>query len=101
MKSLTTNTKRSTLMQGIIAAVIVTVASSAHSAAYIKFDGVDGESKSKPTPQQVDSKQKPRPAALLLPAVQKVREAAPRTPKPSDSTAGDEHEVEYDLSPGV
>ena len=52
-------------------------ASHSFAAAYIKFDGVDGESKSQPpsTTRKIDSAPSPQPVALLLPAVQQVREA--------------------------
>lgn len=51
-------------------------ATAAQSAAYMKFDGVKGESTTAaPEVRAPEAK----PAALLLPAVQKVREAAPRS----------------------
>ncbi|WP_145999229.1 hypothetical protein [Oceanicoccus sp. KOV_DT_Chl] len=103
MTTVTTTSKSSTLTQGIIVAMLMTLASSAHSAGYIKFDGVDGETKTKPVPQRVDSKNKPQPASLLLPAVQQVREAASSKPKTRDNghSAGDEHEITYDIAAGV
>lgn len=85
------------LTKGLITAVIMTVASTGHSAVFVKYDGVDGESKEKPAAQQVDSGKTAKPAALLLPAVQSAREAAARNVKPADGSARAEHEKEIDI----
>ena len=67
--------------------LLMSLSTAAFSAGYIKFDGVDGEAQdSRPAPSAETKKIQPeqhKPAALLLPAVQKVREAATR---PSSSS---------------
>ncbi|WP_101756904.1 hypothetical protein [Oceanicoccus sp. KOV_DT_Chl] len=79
----------------------------AHSAAFMKLGDIKGESRA--TAEQPASEQKIQTTrggqAMLLPAVQSAREAARRgknTPKPSsDHSAGDEHEITYDIAAGV
>ncbi|HSO06958.1 MAG TPA: hypothetical protein VLW45_06945 [Pelomicrobium sp.] len=65
------------------------LAAPALSAGYIKLGGVQGEStKARPAPtpapaapaNKLQGSQDPKPAGLLLPAVQSAREAAPESP---------------------
>lgn len=63
----------------LVGALLISSASSAHAAAFIKFDGVDGESQSALL-EGLDLDLGGAPvAALLLPAVQKARDAAARS----------------------
>lgn len=79
--------------------LLMTLSSTAFSAGYIKFDGVDGESKnSQATPSSetraIQNTQN-KPAALLLPAVQKAREAArPSTSSPKKGKVEADWKVE-------
>ena len=50
------------------------------------------------SPQILDSGANQQPAGLLLPAVQKVRPSSASSS--SDHSAGDEHEIEYDVRAG-
>jgi hypothetical protein len=69
-------------------------AGAAEAAAYIKFDGVDGEVmtdvrwKSEASDKLAAGPGDPQVAALLLPAVQKVREAAAARPRGMACTVG-------------
>lgn len=62
---------------GIMIMAAFFLAGSAHAAGYMKFDGVKGETTkaaTEPAPaQRLDSPTEAQPAALLLPAVQKVQ----------------------------
>lgn len=62
----------------VLLVVSIAAAAPAYSAAYMKFDGVKGDSSQNPNPPSgnVTSSETPKPAGLLVPAVQKVREAA-------------------------
>lgn len=66
-------------------------------AGYLKIGDIKGEStrsdQQKPNNQDVKSGQTDQPAGLLLPAVQQVREAAPR-PRPNDSKGNKKGKVE-------
>jgi hypothetical protein len=87
----------------IIAATFTTLlmsfSSAAFSAGYIKFDGVDGESKSSRSAPAAETNKiqdnQTKPAALLLPAVQKVREAASTD---SGSTSGSKKKGKVEAS---
>ncbi|PQA89641.1 hypothetical protein [Hyphococcus luteus] len=61
----------------------VAFAASAHAAAYIKFDGIDGEAKAAEwrgaNTLYLTTEEEPQAVGLLLPAVQAAREAARRT----------------------
>ncbi|MDT8388639.1 MAG: hypothetical protein RQ736_14125 [Thiogranum sp.] len=71
------------LITATVTVLLMTLSSGAFSAGYIKFDGVDGESKdTRPAPGAETKKIQPdqdKPAGLLLPAVQKAREASSST----------------------
>lgn len=69
---------RNALGFGLLLTVAVAAANPAYAAAYLKFDGVDGEAASAAAADREVRPDAPRPAGLLLPAVQKVREAASR-----------------------
>jgi len=98
-------TSVSILVKTFVLSVTLASTLSAHSAGYVKFEGVDGESKI--APEQPASKKQYQQSregrAMLLPAVQAVREAAKtkKKPKGSDHSAGDEHEITYDIAAGV
>lgn len=99
----------------LIATATLAFTSTVQAAGYIKFDGVEGESvrqhapATQPSTVQKLNKGNSARIGLLLPAVQKVREAANTSPSPAtksvqkgtSSSAGDEHEIEYDVSAGV
>ena len=62
----------------VLLLISIAAAAPAYSAAYMKFDGVKGESKGSENPNplnNVKSNETAQPAGLLLPAVQKAREA--------------------------
>ncbi len=71
-------TSASILLKTFVLSVTLASTLSAHGAGYIKFEGIDGESKA--TAQQPATKKQykqPREGrTMLLPAVQPVREAA-------------------------
>lgn len=90
--------KLNSIVTASVAILAMAFTSSAFSAAYIKFDGVEGESRhSQPLTRQQTTPaiptapastdriqaEAPQSAALLLPAVQAAREAARRAPAPS------------------
>ena len=81
----------------ILAASAIAFSATAHAAGYIKFDGVDGEAKSTEWSGAntvfVTTEDDPQTVGLLLPAVQKVREAA-RPTRGSRSRTVDEFEIE-------
>lgn len=105
MKNVTINVSKAL----IILTASIAFTTSAHAAGYIKFEGVDGESKfsqhqsaQQQTSQKLDNNSRPQ-RALLLPAVQKVREAARASEsksgkKPNRHSVGTEHEMEYDIA---
>jgi len=70
MKALLTTSMLALLTLGLL--------SPSQAAAYIKFDGVDGECSATADALLEIQSQQPEQVALLLPAVQKVREAAAR-----------------------
>ncbi|TQV73599.1 hypothetical protein FLL45_12050 [Aliikangiella marina] len=96
--------KNNILTMSVFAFVTIFMGAQASAAAYVKYDGVDGESKdSKPTSKvrQLD-KASPKAAGLLLPAVQKVRSSTIKpskrkvTRKPAKSQSGKKKgNVEY------
>ncbi|MFO7603172.1 MAG: hypothetical protein R6X06_05070 [Gammaproteobacteria bacterium] len=66
-----------TLSHALIITASLVLAAPAYSAGYIKLDGVDGESKPKnqsAPARGIKGNETPKPATLLLPAVQKARE---------------------------
>ncbi len=66
----------------------------AQAAVFIKFEGVDGETLEQVEEALLDIRaQEPRPVGLLLPAIQKVREAAARA---THGCAADERTVDSD-----
>lgn len=95
-------------LQAFIGALaIYTISAASQGAVYVKLQGVPGDAKAKPaeTEQIIKQPGRPQAVALLLPAVQQVREAAyspetySRGGKPDTNTAlGDEHEIEYDIA---
>lgn len=103
--------KRSTLNKLLASTLLAVLAgsysASAISAGYIKFDGVDGESRrqaaqpEKPA-SRVSAGGNQKPAGLLLPAVQKAQVAEQKGKKPTKDQhrSGDEHEIEYDVVAG-
>src|SRR5690606_10891194 len=64
----------------IIISTTLLITAPAFSAAYMKFDGVNGES-TQPAPARTVKAPDGNNQALLLPAVQQVREAAATTPQ--------------------
>jgi hypothetical protein len=110
MNTRTARTNMRLTALGLTALALATV-STAHAAAYIKFDGVDGEARVEVTwkvekgekaapelpvpatrPTRTDSIVRPVPppaAGLLLPAVQKVREAVATRPRGMACKVGD------------
>ncbi len=78
------------------AASALAFAATAHAAAYIKFDGVDGECKAEwsgANTVYLTTDEEPQAVGLLLPAVQKAREAARRSSSGRGQTV-DEFEIE-------
>ena len=76
-------------------------------AGYMKFDGVDGEAKSAPAPQgqpaagQQRLQQAPQePRGLLLPAVQKAREAPARPSASATEKTRGNVETEWKVEKG-
>ncbi len=88
--------KKLTICLGAIA-VAISFAASANAAAYIKFDGVDGEAKSAEWSGDrtlyLTTEDEPEAVGLLLPAVQAAREAA-RSTKSARGRSFDAFEVE-------
>lgn len=88
------------LVVGLVAGLLIST--QAMSAAYVKYDGVDGESKDeKPKPTTtIEKKQTAKPAALLLPAVQSARESVRPVPKPKPKTKGGNAETTWKVEKG-
>lgn len=85
--------KTQKIIVATVTTLLMSLSSAVFSAGYIKFDGVDGESKdtrSSSTETKKIQNNQNKPAALLLPAVQKAREAAARP----DSTSPKKGKVE-------
>jgi hypothetical protein len=111
MKTTTCKLYKSTLITAAILAFSVSV----QAAGYLKVEGIDGSARA--TQQtaagqdmgNIKAQRGTTSRGLLLPAVQKAREAghtaSPRAGKNLESgntrSAGDEHEVEYNIAAGA
>lgn len=79
----------------VLFVITVAVAAPAHSAAYMKFDGVDGDSKSKSTsaPSKLKTSKAPTPGT---PALKKIK----NEPKGTDGAKGGKVEFEWKVEEG-
>jgi len=89
----------------LLGTALTAAATTTSAAGFMKYDGVDGESKSSTRPgnphaagQRVQQPQA-KPRSLLLPAVQKARNA-PQKPQPAPSNSGGNAETTWKVEKG-
>jgi len=88
------------ILIGMTSALLM--ASNAMSAGYIKFEGIDGESKRSESQEtsKVKKAEAAKPAGLLLPAVQPAREAGRSSSAPKPTAKGGNAETTWKVEKG-